>query len=121
MADISKIKLGSTTYNIKDANAKHSVTASTTTVPNVTSVGSTPSLTIKSTKVSGRSPTNTTLGATALTNTSGSTTNFKLNLDNVLVGFSYNEVSVGSSSGWSAGSTPTLGTAKTVVNGISAS
>ena len=60
MADISKIKLGSTTYNIKDANAKHNVstgdsvavtagTAATLnytarTVKSVKSVGSVPTL-----------------------------------------------------------------------------
>ena len=60
MADVSKIKLGSTTYNIKDASALHgtvttgdsvtvttgdSVTVGTAfTVPNITSVGSAPTL-----------------------------------------------------------------------------
>ena len=60
MADVSKIKLGSTTYNILDESALHgtvstgdsvtvttgdSVTVGTAfTVPNVTSVGSAPTL-----------------------------------------------------------------------------
>lgn len=60
MADVSKIKLGATTYNIKDATAKHSVTTGDSvtvtagtaatlsytarSIPNVTSVGSVPSL-----------------------------------------------------------------------------
>lgn len=78
MADISKIKLGSTTYNIKDASAKHSVTTgdsvtvtagtaaslsyTSRSIPNVTSVGTAPSLTytartVKSVKSVGSAPT----------------------------------------------------------------
>ncbi len=70
--------------------------------------GTLPNLTLNSTSVSGRTSTKTVLGATALTLVDSSETDYKLSLNNVLVDFSYNEVSVGSGSNWSAGSLPTL-------------
>lgn len=55
MADISKITLGETTYDLKDSNAKHSVTTTTTTVLPISSLAT---------------YTATAIGATNLTSTS---------------------------------------------------
>ena len=106
MADISKISIpngnGTSTYDIKDSNAVHTVT------PQTGNIGSA-SLASDITVVNGT--THTTLGANALTNTSGSTTDFKLSLSNVVVNSTHSTTSVPNVSVSSA----------TVVTGITAS
>ncbi len=139
MADVSKIKLGGTTYNIKDASALHGTLSTTTiktptagtaisadfittwesntpttisytarSIPNVTGVGSVPSLTYT---------TNTIPNVTSV----GSRTTIEIKVENnvlLLPSAVYNTTvptlgtafSASNITEWDAGSTPTLGT-----------
>ena len=88
----------------------------TTTVPNVTNKGTTPSLTITSTDCDDitawttNTPTSASVSGGILTISAGTAASLN-----------YTARSVGSASGWSAGTTPTLGTAITVATGSLAS
>lgn len=88
----------------------------TTTVPNVTNKGTVPSLTITSTACdditawTANTPTSASVSGGILTITAGTAASL-----------SYTARSVGSASGWNAGTTPTLGTAITVATGSLAS
>ena len=98
----SAASLTTTTYtvpNVTNVGTTPSLTTTTQTIPNVTGVGTAPSLTITSTSV-----VNSVSGGTA------SVSNGTMTLSDVSKG----TTSVGSASGWSAGSTPTLGTAFSV-------
>lgn len=88
----------------------------TTTVPNVTNKGTVPSLTITSTACDDIT------GWTTNTPTSASVSGGILTISiGTAADLDYTARSVGSASGWNAGSTPTLGTAITVATGSLAS
>lgn len=110
-ADVpSGAKFTDTTYT---ANTSKLVT---TTVPNVTNKGTVPSLTITSTDCDDitawttNTPTSASVSGGILTISAGTAASLN-----------YTARSVGSASGWSAGTTPTLGTAITVATGSLAS
>ena len=88
----------------------------TTTVPNVTNKGTVPSLTITSTACDDIT------GWTTNTPTSASVSGGILTISiGTAADLDYTARSVGSASGWNAGTTPTLGTAITVATGSLAS
>lgn len=129
MADVSKIKLGATTYNIKDASAKHTVTTSTTTIKKPTAGTAIPADDI--TAWTTNTPTTITYTARSIPNVTNvgsvpsltytarsipnvtaagtaSIANGILTITNTTLGTA---IAADDITAWSAGSTPTLGTA----------
>lgn len=107
--------------NYIDTNTTYTANTSklvTTTVPNVTNKGTTPSLTITSTDCDDITAwtTNTPSTVPTMTASEGVLT-FTAGSNGSAASLSYTARSVGSASGWSAGTTPTLGTAITVATG----
>ena len=100
--------------NIATLGTAASMTKSNVTIPNVTGVGTVPSLTITSTACDDITGWTTNTPTTPMSAAvAGGTLSLTAGTTGTAASLSYTARSVGSASGWSAGSTPTLGTALT--------
>lgn len=108
-----------------DTNTTYTANTSklvTTTVPNVTAVGTKPALTVTSVACDDITAWTTNTATTPMTaSASEGVLTLTAGSKGTSASLSYTARSVGSASGWSAGSTPTLGTAITVATGSLAS